>query len=219
MAAKMSGNCSGLFRTRQFRYMTTFFAGFSLSLSLILAIGSQNAFVLKQGIKKQHVLLVCTICALSDAILITFGIAGFGVIVSKYPSIETYARYGGAAFLLVYSFLSFKSAFSQYHVLKAEAEIPKSVLKTAAICLAFTWLNPHVYLDTFVLLGSVSTQYEGRQLQFALGAILASFIFFFSLGYGARLLAPIFEKANAWKILEFFVGSTMLVIGLTLIFG
>lgn len=199
--------------------MSTFFAGFSLGLSLILAIGSQNAFVLKQGIKRHHVFLVCSLCAISDAILISLGIAGFGVIVSQYPSIEIYARYGGAAFLLVYSVLSFKSAFSQNHVLKAEAEIPNSVLKTAAICLAFTWLNPHVYLDTFVLLGSISTQYDGGQVQFALGAIVASLMFFFSLGYGARLLAPIFEKPNAWKVLEFIVGTTMLVIALSLVFG
>ena len=172
--------------------MTTFFAGFSLSLSLILAIGSQNAFVLKQGIKKQHVLLVCTLCALSDAILITLGIAGFGVVVNEYPLIETYARYGGAAFLFVYSILSFKSAFSESRGLEPEAEDYDSALKVAGISLAFTWLNPHVYLDTVVLLGSISTQYEGRQLEFALGAVLASFIFFFSLGFGARLLAQSF---------------------------
>jgi L-lysine exporter family protein LysE/ArgO len=199
--------------------MTTFFAGFSLGLSLILAIGSQNAFVLKQGIKKQHVLLICTICALSDSILISLGIAGFGVIVNEHPSIEIYARYGGALFLLVYSALSFKSAFSQSHALKPEAEVHSSILKTVAICLAFTWLNPHVYLDTVVLLGSISTQYEGQQLQFALGAISGSFIFFFSLGYGARLLAPVFQKPKAWKILELIVGFTMLIIALTLIFG
>jgi L-lysine exporter family protein LysE/ArgO len=199
--------------------MTTFFAGFSLSLSLILAIGSQNAFVLKQGIKKQHVLLVCTICALSDAILISLGIAGFGIVVNEYPLIETYARYGGAAFLLLYSVLSFRSAFSQNHALEAEAEVYDSALKVVGISLAFTWLNPHVYLDTVVLLGSISTQYEGRQLEFALGAILASFTFFFSLGYGARLLAPVFQNPNAWKVLEFVVGLTMLTIALTLVLG
>lgn len=199
--------------------MTTFFAGFSLSLSLILAIGSQNAFVLKQGIKQQHVLLVCTICALSDAILISLGIAGFGVVVNEYPLIETYARYGGAAFLLVYSVLSFRSAFSHSHALESEAEVYDSALKVVGISLAFTWLNPHVYLDTVVLLGSISTQYEGRQLEFALGAILASFTFFFSLGYGARLLAPVFQNPNAWKVLEFVVGLTMLTIALTLVFG
>ncbi|PWQ98401.1 LysE/ArgO family amino acid transporter [Leucothrix arctica] len=199
--------------------MTTFFAGFSLGLSLILAIGSQNAFVLKQGIKRQHVLLVCAICAISDAILISLGIAGFGMVVSKYPSIEMYARYGGAAFLLVYSFLSFKSAFSQRHALTTDTEVQSSALKIASICLAFTWLNPHVYLDTMVLLGSISTQYEGQQLEFALGAIIASFTFFFSLGYGARLLAPVFENPKAWQVLEFIVGLTMLIIALTLLFG
>jgi len=199
--------------------MVTFFAGFFLSLSLILAIGSQNAFVLKQGIKRQHVLLICTICAASDAILISLGIAGFGAIVSKYPSIEMYARYGGALFLLIYSMLSFKSAFSQSHILKPEAEENKSILKTVIICLAFTWLNPHVYLDTMVLLGSISTQYEGQKFEFGLGAILGSFSFFFSLGYGARLLAPVFQKPNAWKVLEFIVGFTMLAIASTLVLG
>jgi L-lysine exporter family protein LysE/ArgO len=197
---------------------STFFAGFSLSLSLILAIGSQNAFVLKQGIKKQHVLLVCTLCALSDAILISLGIAGFGVVVNEYPLIETYARYGGAAFLLVYSILSFKSAFSESRGLEPEAEVYDSALKVVGISLAFTWLNPHVYLDTVVLLGSISTQYEGRQLEFALGAVLASFIFFFSLGFGARLLAPVFRNPKAWNVLEFVVGLTMLTIALTLVF-
>lgn len=198
--------------------MSPFFAGFSLSLSLILAIGSQNAFVLKQGIKKQHVLLVCTLCALSDAILISLGIAGFGVVVNEYPLIETYARYGGAAFLLVYSILSFKSAFGESRGLEPEAEVYDSALKVVGISLAFTWLNPHVYLDTVVLLGSISTQYEGRQLEFALGAVLASFIFFFSLGFGARLLAPVFRNPKAWNVLEFVVGLTMLTIALTLVF-
>ena len=198
--------------------MITFFAGFTLSLSLILAIGSQNAFVLKQGIKKQHVLLVCTLCALSDAILISLGIAGFGVVVNEYPLIETYSRYGGAAFLLVYAILSFKSAFSESHGLEPETEVYDSVLKVVGISLAFTWLNPHVYLDTVVLLGSISTQYAGRRLEFALGAILASFTFFFSLGFGARLLAPVFRNPKAWNVLEFVVGLTMLTIALTLVF-
>ncbi|ARN73841.1 LysE/ArgO family amino acid transporter [Oceanicoccus sagamiensis] len=196
-----------------------FIAGFTLSLSLILAIGSQNAFVLKQGIQQQSVLLICSICALSDAILISLGVAGFGVIVNEYPVIEEYARYGGAGFLFVYSALSFKSSFSQNHALIPEEKLQNSTLKTVAICLAFTWLNPHVYLDTMVLLGSISTQYEGEQLQFALGAILGSFIFFFSLGYGARLLAPIFQSPKAWKVLEFIVGLTMLFIALLLVSG
>jgi L-lysine exporter family protein LysE/ArgO len=196
--------------------MTTFFAGFSLSLSLILAIGSQSAFVLKQGIKKEHVLLICTLCALSDAILISLGIAGFGIVVNEYPLIETYARFGGIVFLLVYAALNFKSAFKQVRALKPETVVHESALKVAGACLAFTWLNPHVYLDTVVLLGSISTQYEGQQLEFALGAILASFTFFFSWGYGARLLAPVFQSPKAWKVLDFVVGLTMLIIALTL---
>lgn len=197
--------------------MTTFLTGLSLSFSLIIAIGSQNAFILKQGIKKQHVFLICTICALSDAILISLGVAGFGVIVSKHPAIEVYARYGGAAFLLIYSILSFKAAVNQHHALKPKTEILSSTSKTVLMCLAFTWLNPHVYLDTMVLLGSISTQYDGEQLQFTLGAVSASFIFFFSLGYGARFLAPMFQNPKSWKFLECIIGFTMLIIALTLV--
>ena len=179
--------------------MITFFTGYFLALSLIVAIGSQNAFVLKQGIKKQHVLMICTICAVSDAVFIALGVAGFGAVVNQYPSIESVARYGGALFLFVYSMLSFRSAISRTHALKPEAQVSNSKLKTAAACLAFTWLNPHVYLDTMVLLGGISTQFEGKKLSFSLGAMLASISFFFSLGYGARLLAPVFQQPRACK--------------------
>lgn len=197
--------------------MLAYFSGFTLGLSLILAIGSQNAFVLKQGIKRHHVFIICLICALSDAILISLGVAGFGSIVTQYPNIEVFARYGGAAFLAVYAFLSFRSAFTVSHAIGNEQVEQTSAMKTAMICLAFTWLNPHVYLDTVVLLGSISTQYQGQQLNFALGAITGSFVFFFSLGYGARLLAPLFSKPTAWKILEFFVGCMMTFIALSLL--
>ena len=134
--------------------MSTYIAGFSLGLSLILAIGSQNAFVLKQGLKKRHVFIVCLVCAVSDALLISLGVAGFGTVVKQFPTIEIVARYGGAAFLTIYALLSFKSAFTQSHALEAEAETESSLFRTIAICLAFTWLNPHVYLDTVILLGS-----------------------------------------------------------------
>jgi len=137
--------------------------GFSVSLSLILAIGSQNAFVLKQGIRSHHVFTVCLVCALSDSILISVGISGFGVMVERFPQVEIMARLGGAAFLLIYSLLSFKSAFSQQHALVADAGKPTSIWKTVLICLAFTWLNPHVYLDTLVLMGSISTQYAEQK--------------------------------------------------------
>ncbi|KEI70534.1 LysE/ArgO family amino acid transporter [Endozoicomonas elysicola] len=197
--------------------MSAYLSGFSLSLSLILAIGSQNAFVLKQGIKKHYVFLVCLLCAFSDALLISLGVAGFGVVVEQFPEIEVFARYGGAVFLIVYALLSFRSAFTETHALDENASVPRSIWKTMAVCLAFTWLNPHVYLDTVVLLGSISTQYEGQQLEFTLGAITASFVFFFSLGYGARLLSPLFQNPKSWKFLEFFVGLTMLTIASSLV--
>ncbi|WP_417616865.1 LysE/ArgO family amino acid transporter [Oceanisphaera sp.] len=199
--------------------MSTFIAGFTLSFSLILAIGSQNAFILKQGIKRQHVFVVCAVCALSDAVLISLGVAGFGAIVKQYPAIETVARFGGAVFLILYAFLSFKSAFGTRHAMSAEGESQHSLLKTVATCLAFTWLNPHVYLDTVVLLGSISTQYQSEQLQFGMGAVAASFVFFFSLGYGARMLAPVFKRPRAWQVLEFLVGVMMLSIAIILVKG
>ncbi|KJY84850.1 amino acid transporter [Vibrio galatheae] len=197
--------------------MSTFLAGFSLGLSLILAIGSQNAFVLKQGLKNQHVFVICAVCAISDAILISLGVAGFGAIIAHYPAIEIMARYGGAVFLFTYAFLSFKSALTAHHGMNAAEQNNTSLLKAVSICLAFTWLNPHVYLDTVVLLGSISTQYQPNQFQFACGAIIASLIFFFSLGYGARFLAPLFKKPKSWKILEFLVGIIMSSIALSLI--
>jgi L-lysine exporter family protein LysE/ArgO len=197
--------------------MSSFIAGFSLGISLILAIGAQNAFVLKQGLKKHHVFVVCFICALSDAVLIAAGIAGFGVIVQQYPQIELLARYAGAIFLVAYGLKSFYSAFTSSHSMDAEGELLSSVYKTILTCLAFTWLNPHVYLDTVVLLGSISTQYEGTKLLFASGAIFGSFVFFFSLGYGARILIPIFEKPISWKILEFIIGLVMIFIAASLV--
>ncbi|MGJ8693457.1 MAG: LysE/ArgO family amino acid transporter [Thalassotalea sp.] len=197
--------------------MTAFLSGFSISLSLILAIGAQNAFVLKQGLKKQHVFLVCSICALSDAILIAAGISGFHVIIEKYPSIEMIARYGGAAFLILYSLQSFYSAWRNEHSLVLAETSQSSALKVASICLAFTWLNPHVYLDTVFLLGSISTQYEANIASFTLGAITSSFFFFFALGYGARLLIPFFQKTISWKILEAVVGLIMLTLAISLL--
>lgn len=197
--------------------VTTFLTGFSLGLSLILAIGAQNAFVLKQGLKKHYVFAVCSVCAVSDAILISAGVGGFGVIIERFPQIEIVARYAGAAFLTVYGIQSLRSAFKSKHQLDPEGDSSASLLKTILICLALTWLNPHVYLDTVVLLGSISTQYAPNQFSFGLGAVMASFVFFFSLGYGARLLTPIFHKPISWKVLELFVGAIMLSIALSLV--
>jgi L-lysine exporter family protein LysE/ArgO len=192
-------------------------AGFALGISLILAIGAQNAFVLKQGLKREHVFAVCFICALSDAVLISAGVAGFGAIVKQFPLIEQISRYAGAVFLLVYAALSFKSALTTNHQLEAKGKEVGSLVTALLTCLAFTWLNPHVYLDTVVLLGSISTQYEGQQLAFGMGAVIASFVFFFSLGYGARLLIPVFKNPNAWKILEGIIGLVMLLLAINLL--
>lgn len=191
--------------------------GFTLGISLILAIGAQNAFVLKQGLKQQHVFLVCLICALSDAILISAGVIGFGTIVKQFPLIEQISRYAGAAFLLVYALLSFKSAFTNKHSMQAKGKDVGSATTAVLTCLAFTWLNPHVYLDTVVLLGSISTQYEGQQLSFASGAVLGSFVFFFALGYGAKLLIPVFKNPKAWQVLEFIIGMVMLALAFSLV--
>ena len=194
-----------------------FIAGFSLGLSLILAIGSQNAFLLKQGLRKQHVFLACLICAVSDALLILLGVLGFGAVVNQFPAIEKIARFGGAAFLFTYAFYSFRSAWKNTHMLEPAGASSSTLGKTVLVCLALTWLNPHVYLDTVVLLGSVSTQYEEASQAFALGAMGASFLFFFSLGYGARLLSPMFQQPLAWKVPELFVGFIMLSIAISLI--
>lgn len=192
--------------------------GFSLGFSLILAIGAQNAFVLKQGLKDEHVLLVCLICALSDALLILFGVSGFHALVASFPSLVIIARFGGAAFLLVYGLISFYNALRVQQGLQPSEIKSSSACQSALTCLAFTWLNPHVYLDTVVLLGSVSTQFGGQVTWFAVGAMLSSFVFFFALGYGARLLRPVFAEARAWRFLDFLIGCVMWAIALRLVF-
>lgn len=194
-----------------------FFAGLSLGFSLILAIGSQNAFVLRQGLKKEYVFIVCLICSLSDALLITLGVSSFSMIITKAPWVEPVARYGGALFLLVYGIKSFWSAYTVQQGLLPSQKKNSSLAMIMATSLAFTWLNPHVYLDTVVLIGSVSTQYDGQAMSFAIGAIIASFIFFFSLGYGARVLTPWFQKPNAWKFLDVLIAIIMLSIAFNLV--
>jgi L-lysine exporter family protein LysE/ArgO len=198
--------------------MDTFIYGFSLGLSLILAIGSQNAFVLKQGLKGEHLLLVCLICAASDAILILIGVSGFHFLVAKYPEVASVARYGGAIFLFFYGLRSFYNAWHSSSALKPSDTVSNSWIKSALICLAFTWLNPHVYLDTVVLLGSISAQFADELVYFTTGAMTASFTFFFALGYGARLLRPMFARARSWQILEVLIGCIMWAIAAKLLF-
>jgi len=197
--------------------MSALLAGFTLSLSLILAIGSQNAFVLRQGLKREYVFVVSLICALSDAILISLGVSGFSLIINTIPWLEPLARYGGALFLLIYGGMNFWSAFNNKESLNPADAKTSSLSKIVLTCLALTWLNPHVYLDTVMLLGSISTQYVGQKIEFTLGAISASFLFFFCLGYGARILRPFFENPKSWKILDFSIGCIMWMIAFSLI--
>ncbi len=193
-------------------------SGFGLGLSLIVAIGAQNAFVLKQGIRDQHVFWVCISCALSDAVLIVVGVGGFAALVTLYPWIDPATRYGGAMFLSVYALLSFKSAVYESSSMNYSAvEKPQSLISALLMCLAFTWLNPHVYLDTVILIGSISTQYESQRIYFAAGAVFASFVFFFSLGYGSRRLAPLFARPAAWRVLNTLIGIVMLAIAANLV--
>ncbi len=199
--------------------MTTFISGFFLGLSLIVAIGAQNAFVLKQGLQCRYVFLVCFCCAASDACLIFLGVTGFSTVIQSVPWLIDVIRYIGIAFLLCYAYMSFKSALSERHNLQAKGAEVKSWQMTLGLCLAFTWLNPHVYLDTLFLLGSIAAQHSGKELIFGLGAMTASFIFFFTLGYGARLLKPILEKPKSWQILEFCIGCMMLLIAIHLCFS
>ncbi len=188
---------------------TAFIPGFLLGLSLILAIGAQNAFVLRQGLRREHVFAVALTCALSDAILITAGVTGFGVLVTAVPWLAPVMRFGGAAFLLFYGLKSLWSAWRHPGALDTAADQGKSLDRTLLMCLAFTWLNPHFYLDTVVLLGSISAGYGAARAAFGAGAAGASFLFFFALAYGARLLAPLFARRRAWQVLDAIIGCVM----------
>ena len=193
-------------------------AGFALGFSLILAIGAQNAFVLRQGLKGLHVLPVVLTCALSDALLIAAGVAGFGALAEAVPLFETVMRLGGAAFLIWYGLRNFRAAAAGGAALADTGESTQSLRAAVLTCLALTWLNPHVYLDTVMLLGAVSAQYEDRT-GFALGAMAASVLFFFTLAYAGRLLAPVFARPAAWRVLDLGIGAVMLALAARLASG
>lgn len=189
--------------------MTAFLAGLSLGLSLILAIGAQNAFVLRQGLRRAHVLAVVLTCAVSDALLIALGVTSFAAISARMPLFAPVLVWAGAAFLIVYGGLRFWAAWKGGEHLDA-AEAGGGSLRAAVLtCLGLTWLNPHVYLDTVILVGSVSTDYGADASLFGAGAITASFVFFFVLGYGARALAPVFARPVAWRVLDVVIGLVM----------
>jgi L-lysine exporter family protein LysE/ArgO len=188
--------------------LTALIAGFVLGGSLIIAIGAQNAFILRQGLLPQHVFPLVLFCAVSDATLILAGVAGFGEAIKAAPTLLKIVQYGGAGFLFWYGLTAFRRAFSSGAL---EAGQGGGLPLQAALmqCAAFTWLNPHVYLDTVVLVGGISTTFGDNRWWYALGAVAASFAWFFALGYGARLLAPLFRKPSAWKALDIGIGCVM----------
>ncbi len=193
--------------------------GYLVAVSLILAIGAQNAFVLRQGLRREHVGAVVAVCALSDAALIAAGVAGFGSLSAAVPWFGEAMRWLGVVFLLVYGGLRFRAAARGGEGLRP-SEAGSAPLQTVlATCLVLTWANPHVYLDTVVLIGSISAQYAPHQLAFGIAAAFGSLSFFTALGFGARLLAPVFAKASAWVWLEIGVGVTMWAIAAGLAFG
>ncbi|MCO5730462.1 LysE/ArgO family amino acid transporter [Rhizobium sp. SSA_523] len=199
--------------------ITIYLTGLTMGLSLIAAIGAQNAFVLRQGLRREHVAAVCLSCALSDALLITLGVSSFGRIIEIMPWLDPLMRAGGAAFLLWYGARSLKSALASTDMLLVGAGMSVPLSRSLMTCLALTWLNPHVYLDTVVLLGTISTQFPGHETSFALGAITGSFLFFFALGYGAAWLRPLFARPQAWRILEAVIALVMFSIAARLVFG
>ena len=191
--------------------------GLLTGLGLIVAIGAQNAFVLRQGIRREHVGAVVVLCAVSDAVLILAGTAGIGALVESFPQALTILRWGGAAYLTWFAGRSFRSALKPA-VLTGQA--PRSRGSVITTTLALTFLNPHVYLDTVVLLGSLANQYgEDLRWVFAAGAVLGSILWFSGLGFGARGLSGVLSRPRTWQILDLLIGIVMLVLAVRLVLG
>lgn len=201
--------------------LTASLAGFGLGLSLIVAIGAQNLFVLRQGIRREHVLLVATICAASDAVLIVVGVTGLGIALQAVPWLVPAVRWVGAAFLFGYGLLAARRAWRPTgEALDPDAGSTRATTsrRTAALtCLALTWLNPHVYLDTVFLLGSIAGTHGGDRGWFGAGAVVASVVWFFSLAFGARLLGRVLATPRAWRVLDGFVAVVMIVLAVSLV--
>lgn len=194
--------------------------GFITSFSLILAIGAQNSFILRQGLLGSHVFVLCLFCALSDALLITLGVAGFDQLINVIPSLPFVLTVLGAIFLFAYGLTRFHAAWLGDYRMELKGQGLK-LWPALGVVFACTWLNPHVYLDTLGLIGAVSTQFsgDGEKVSFGISAVMASFVFFFGLGYGARLLAPIMQTARTWQILDFGIGFVMWMIATGLAFS
>lgn len=198
--------------------ITPIFTGFCLGASAIIAIGAQNIFILRQGLKREHVLPIILFCAGVDAVMITLSILGVGQIVQTVPYLTTLLTYGGAAFLLWQGIQAIRHMMSNNYI-TLEEQPPQSLKKVMAMTCGFTLLNPHLYLDTVLLMGSVSlTQPEASRPYFGLGAIAASFVWFPLLGYGARILRPFFSNPLSWRVLDGITALIMLTLASTLLY-
>lgn len=187
-----------------------FLNGLALSAGLIIAIGAQNAFLLNRALRNQHQYMIALFCSITDATLICLGIFGMGFLVQVQPNLWLWITWGGIFFLFFYGALAFKSAANSHTMKEDSSQSEYSLLRALTVAASVSWLNPHAYLDTLVLLGGISSQYEGiHKLWFGLGAVSASFIWFFGLAWGARWLMPAFKKPAAWRILDALIGIIM----------
>lgn len=189
--------------------------GFIASFTLIAAIGAQNAFVLRQGIRCEHVLAVVAVCTVSDVVLISAGIAGIGALIAAHPSVVDIAKFGGAAFLIGYGLLAARRVWRPSALTPSDAK-PARLLEVLITCLVLTWLNPHVYLDTVVLIGALANEHRDDRWLFGVGAVTASVVWFVSLGLGARRLAGLFATPLTWRVLDGLIAMTMIGLGVPL---
>ena len=198
--------------------LTAFLTGFFLGLSLIVAIGSQNAFVLRQGILRQHIFYIALFCSFSDALLIILGVAGISYFLNDFINEYSKIIFGFAAlWLLSYGLLRLNSVFKANSAIITSNIEPSSLLNSISIAAIFTFANPHVYLDTMILIGSISQQFvDLNRVYFAFGASIASFVWFFGIAYGSKLLTPIMQTPRHWRILDAFIASIMFIIAFNL---
>jgi L-lysine exporter family protein LysE/ArgO len=195
--------------------LQTVLAGLLTGLSLIVAIGAQNAFVLRQGLLRKHVLVVVLICAASDAALIVLGVVGLGSLITALPWLLEVIRWVGVAFLVWYGSTSLRR-FMKNESLKAAEAGSGNLKQTVLTALALTYLNPHVYLDTVIFIGSIANQFQEDKWMFVIGAVIASFTWFFSLGFGAKKASVLVSKPMFWKILDIFIAAVMFSLAITL---
>ena len=192
--------------------------GFGISLGLILALGPQNVYVLRQGLLRKYVLVACLVCFLSDALLISAGVLGVGRVLSEMEEWAPIIAIASSSFLVGYGILRIYSATNPRGLEAGEIE-SQTIRKTIFTGLTFTWLNPHVYVDTLILIGGTSSRYIGEEgIGFAIGAITASFVFFFSLGYGAKFLSPILSTPKSWMIIDLTIAGIMFLIAILIIY-